>query len=114
MVLWSIAVLLVALTIVEEIVVGLVHHQPMMQSLAKFFGDALPEKLAGCLVMVLVLLPLVATIELRRAMGTTAFASLLKELSGVMRDVPSDWAPMPAPARTVEPAAGVVPRTIAA
>jgi len=72
------AVLLVALTIVEEIVVGLVHHRPMAQSLAEFFGDALPEKLAGCLVMVLVLLPLVATIELRRAMGATAFASLLK------------------------------------
>ena len=43
-----------------------------------------------------------------------AFASLLKELSGVMRDIPSDWAPMPAAARTVEPAAGVVPRAIAA
>jgi len=72
------AVLLVALTIVEEIVVGLVHHQPVAQSLAQFFGAALPEKLASCLVMVLVLLPLVATIELRRALGPTAFASLLE------------------------------------
>jgi hypothetical protein len=74
----SLAALLVVLTIVEEIVIGLVHKQPVAQSLAGFFGDALPEKLAGCLVMVLVLLPLVAATELRRALGPAAFASLLK------------------------------------
>jgi hypothetical protein len=43
-----------------------------------------------------------------------AFASLLKELSGVMSEAPSDWAPMPKASRTVEPAADVVPRAIAA
>lgn len=72
------AVLLVVLTIAEEIVVGLVHHQPVAQALAEFFGDALPEKLASCLLIVLVLLPLVATTELRRTVGTDAFASLLE------------------------------------
>ena len=71
------AVLLAALTVVEEIVVGLVHHRPVAQALAEFFGDALPEKLASCLVVVLVLLPLVAATELRRALGPAAFATLL-------------------------------------
>jgi len=72
------AALLVVLTIVEEVVVGLVHHQPAAQALAEFFGHSLPEKLAGCLVMVLVLLPFVAVTELRRALGPAAFASLLE------------------------------------
>jgi len=72
------AALLVALTIVEEIVVGLVHHQSTAQSLAEFFGHALPEKLAGCLVMVLVLLPLVAATELRHAVGAGTLSRLLQ------------------------------------
>lgn len=71
------AALLVALTIAEEAVVGLVHKQPVAQALAEFFADDLPEKLAACLVIVLVLLPLVAATEFRRALGPEAFANLL-------------------------------------
>ncbi len=72
------AALLVALTIVEEVVVGLVHHVPPAAALAEFFGNALPEKLAGILVMVLVLLPLVAVTEMRRAVGPSTWSRLLK------------------------------------
>ena len=72
------AVLLVVLTIAEEAVVGLVHHQSAAQALAEFFGHALPEKLAGSLVMILVLLPLVAATELRRAVGAGTLSRLLQ------------------------------------
>jgi len=72
------AALLIVLTIIEEVVVGLVHHQPVAQALAEFFGQALPEKLAGCLVMVLVLLPLVAATEFRHAVGAGTLSRLLQ------------------------------------
>jgi hypothetical protein len=71
------AALLVALTIVEEVVVGLVHHRPAAQSLAEFFGDGLAEKLAGCLVVLLVLLPLVTVIEFRSVVGAETLSRLL-------------------------------------
>jgi hypothetical protein len=70
--------LLIALTILEEVAVGLVHHISPVAALAEFFGDALLEKLAGILVMLLVLLPLVAVTELRRAMGPSAWSRLLR------------------------------------
>jgi len=73
------AVLLVVLTMVEEIVVGLVHDRTPVAALSEFFGRALPEKLAGCLLMLLVLLPLVAYGELRRAIGATKLSSLLRQ-----------------------------------
>jgi hypothetical protein len=43
-----------------------------------------------------------------------AFSSLLKELSGVMRDVPSDWAPMPKASRMAASIQVASPRAIAA
>jgi len=72
------AALLIVLTIVEEVVVGLVHHVSPAVALAEFFGNALPEKLAGILVMVLVLLPLVAVTEMRRAVGPSTWSRLLR------------------------------------
>ncbi len=72
------AALLVVLTIVEEVVLGMVHHRSPGEALAAFFGEALQEKLAGILIMVLVLLPLVAVTELRDAMGPSAWSRLLR------------------------------------
>ena len=43
-----------------------------------------------------------------------AFASLLKELSGVMSEVPSDWAPMPRASRMAASIQVVSPHAIAA
>jgi hypothetical protein len=76
------AALLAVLTIVEEVIVGMVHHLSPAAALAGFFGAALPEKIAGIFVMVLILLPLVAVTELRRAAGPSAWSRLLRSPPG--------------------------------
>jgi hypothetical protein len=62
-------VLLVILTIVEEIVVGLLHHRPAIASLGELFGIRLQETLAGYLIMLLVLIPYFAFRVLGEALG---------------------------------------------
>ena len=49
--------LLIALTIVEEAVVGLFHGQSIATSLGDLFGRRLLETLAGYLIMLMVLIP---------------------------------------------------------
>lgn len=70
-------VLLVALTIVEEILVGRAHGRSMAQTLAEFGGKSLPETLATCLLLLLILVPLVTAIELNRVLGHGALRRLL-------------------------------------
>ncbi len=62
-------VLLVILIIVEEAVVGLFHHQSIAASLGELFGAKLQETLAGCLIMLLVLIPFFAFRVLSEALG---------------------------------------------
>jgi hypothetical protein len=62
-------VLLVILTIIEEIVVGLLHHRPAMASLDELFGTRLQETLAGYLIILLVLIPYFAFRVLGEALG---------------------------------------------
>lgn len=62
-------VVLVVLTIIEEIVVGSVHGHSMAQTLAEFSEKSLPYMLATSLVLLLVLMPLVAVEEINRALG---------------------------------------------
>jgi hypothetical protein len=50
-------VFLVVLTIIEEVVVGLLHHQSVAASLAELTGAKLEEFLAGILIVLLVLIP---------------------------------------------------------
>jgi hypothetical protein len=50
-------VLLIVLTIIEEVVVGLFHHQTVAASLDELFGAKLDETLAGILILFLVLIP---------------------------------------------------------
>ena len=50
-------VLLVILTVIEEIVVGLLHHRPTITSLGELYGTRLQETLAGYFIMLLVLIP---------------------------------------------------------
>ena len=52
--------LLIAMTIIEEIVVGLFHHQSVAASFGELFGLKLEETLAGYLIMLLVLIPFFA------------------------------------------------------
>jgi hypothetical protein len=69
---------LVVMTLVEEIVVGWVHHRPAAASLGEFLGPLLPERLAVCLVMLLVLVPFVALIEINRVLGPGTLGRFLR------------------------------------
>jgi hypothetical protein len=69
--------LLVALTLVEEIVVGLVHGESLAGALAALGERPLPELLASILLMLLVLLPLAAVTEISRALGPGGLRRLL-------------------------------------
>lgn len=61
--------LLIALTIVEEVVVGLFHHRSIADSLGELFGRRLEETLASILILLLVLIPYFAFLMLARALG---------------------------------------------
>ena len=72
-------VLLVLLTIVEEIIVGLVHGHTLGQAVAALGDRSVPEVLASCLLMLLVLVPLVTVTEVSRALGPGVLRRLLLE-----------------------------------
>ena len=62
-------VLLIILTVIEEAVVGLFHHQSIAASLSELVGPRLEETLAGYLIMLLVLIPYFAFRALGEALG---------------------------------------------
>jgi hypothetical protein len=62
-------VLLIILSVLEEIVVGLLHHRPAIASLNELFGVRLQETLAGYLITLLVLIPYFAFRVLGEALG---------------------------------------------
>ncbi|MET0541803.1 MAG: hypothetical protein ABWZ88_08610 [Variovorax sp.] len=62
-------VLLVVLTILEEVVVGLVHHRSVADALGELFGVRLQQTLAGIFILLLVLIPLFAFEVLSEALG---------------------------------------------
>ncbi len=62
-------VLLIVLTIIEEVVVGLFHHQTVGASLNELFGAKLDETLAGIFILFLVLIPYFAFRVLGDALG---------------------------------------------
>jgi hypothetical protein len=66
---FAVLVLLVILTIIEEVVVGLFHHQSIAASLGELFGARLQETLAGYLIMLLVLIPFFGFRVLSEALG---------------------------------------------
>ena len=61
--------LLIVMTVIEEIVVGLFHHQSIAASLGGLFGLRLEETLAGYLIMLLVLIPFFAFRVLSDTLG---------------------------------------------
>ena len=69
-------VLLVVMTIIEEAVVGLFHHQSIAASLGDLFGPRLEETLAGYLIMLLVLIPYSAFLVLGDAIGEGRLARM--------------------------------------
>jgi hypothetical protein len=70
-------VVLVLLTIVEEIIVGLVHGHSLGQAVAALAEHPWPETLASCFLMLLVLIPLVTVTEMSRTFGPGALRQLL-------------------------------------
>ena len=62
-------VLLIFLTVIEEVVVGLIHSRSIAGSFNELFGHRLEETLAGYLIMLLVLIPFFAFRVLSAALG---------------------------------------------
>jgi hypothetical protein len=69
-------VLLVVLTIIEEVVVGLFHHQSVAASLGELFGAKLYETLAGIIILLLLLIPLATIHVLNEALGEGKLARM--------------------------------------
>ena len=69
--------LLVLLTIIEEIIVGLVHGHSFGQALAALADRPWLEVLASCVLMLLVLVPLVTVTEVSRTLGPGGLRQLL-------------------------------------
>jgi hypothetical protein len=69
-------VLLIVLVIIEEVVVGLFHHQSVAASLGELFGAKLYETLAGILILLLVLIPYIAWHVLDEALGEGRLARM--------------------------------------
>ena len=62
-------VLLIVLTVIEEVVVGLFHQQSVAASLGELTGAKLYETIAGYIIMLLVLIPYIAWGVLDEAFG---------------------------------------------
>jgi hypothetical protein len=62
-------VLLIIMTLIEEAVVGLIHHRSVAVSLGELAGVRLEETLASFVIMLLVLIPYFAFRVLGEALG---------------------------------------------
>lgn len=79
-------VLLVVLTIIEEVVVGLFHHQTVAASLGELMGAKLDETLAGIVILFMVLIPYFAIRVLNEALGESRLVRMFfVEREGVPR-----------------------------
>ncbi|WP_192179880.1 hypothetical protein [Mesorhizobium amorphae] len=72
-------ILLLVLSVVEEVIVGLVHRRTSAASLAEFGGYKLPQTLVTSLIMLLILIPYLASRELNVALGEGRLWTLLFE-----------------------------------
>lgn len=70
--------LLIALLVVEELVVGLVHGHSLTETLAELGQRPLQEMLASSLLLLLILVPLVTVRELSRWLGPGGLQRLLR------------------------------------
>ncbi len=78
--------LLIALSIVEELLVGLLHGRSLSHTFAEFIAKGVPELLANCLMMMLVLVPLMTIMEASRAFGEGSFRRFLRSPPRVLGD----------------------------
>jgi hypothetical protein len=66
----------IIMTIIEEAIVGLFHHQSIAASLGELVGPRLQETIAGFLIMLLVLIPYFAFRILDEALGKGRLAGM--------------------------------------
>ena len=69
--------LLIVLSVLEEFAVGLLHGHSLAQTLAEHRGHSVLEMLARSVLLLMVLLPMIATIELSKALGPGVLRGLL-------------------------------------
>lgn len=70
-------VLLIVLSVLEEFLVGLLHGHSFAQTLAGYQEQSVLEMLAKSVLLLMVLLPMIATIELSKALGPGVLRGLL-------------------------------------
>lgn len=78
--------LLIALSIAEELLVGLLHGHSLANTFAEFIAKGVPELLANCLMMLLVLVPLMTIMEASRAFGEGSFRRFLHSPPSAVND----------------------------
>ena len=83
-------ILLLALTTLEETVVGVIKDRPFPESLAHIAGPTIPVALGNLLLMFLILLPYCAF----RTLGAVIGDGKLVRLFFVSRDIPADLTPL--------------------
>jgi hypothetical protein len=96
---FSFLILLVVLTIIEEAVVGLFHDWSIAATLGDLFSARLKETLAGCLIMLLVLIPFFAFRVLSEALGEGQAGADVLCRAGTGADVATGAVPAVAKAR---------------
>jgi|SRR5208283_5177981 len=72
-------VMLFVLTVIEEAVVGVLHGRTVAASLAEVAGGTLPQTLASCLIMLLILIPYLTFKELNQVLGEGRLRQILFE-----------------------------------
>ena len=73
----AILLVLVVLTVIEELIAGKVHGRSMAEMLAEVEQQGVLGLLAKCLLMLMILLPLIVTKEINRELGPGVLRGLL-------------------------------------
>jgi hypothetical protein len=71
--------MLLVLSVIEEAIVGLIHGRTITASLGEVAGDSLPQILATCFIMLLILIPYLSYRELGEVLGEGRLQQLLFE-----------------------------------
>jgi hypothetical protein len=70
---------LLVLSVIEEAIVGVVHGRTLAASLAEVAGGTLPQVLASCFIMLLILIPYLTFRELNEVLGEGKLRQILFE-----------------------------------
>lgn len=79
--------LLVFLSIAEEVIVGIIHGRTITASLSDLGGDKLPQIFATSFIMLLILVPYFASVEINSSFEGGLWRMMLTRRSGPRRRV---------------------------